>query len=93
MNDDATGPLDDELEGASRAVLDALSALEQARGRRDRALAAYGLRCGMSAPATAVHARSTLIDRKLSDNQIRLVGVSEQTVRPAIRHARSLLTS
>jgi hypothetical protein len=91
-SDAGTAQLDDELEAAARAVLDAHEAIERARGRRDRALAAYVVGLGMSAPATAVHARAMLVGRRLTDDQIRLVGVSEQTVRPAARHARSLST-
>jgi hypothetical protein len=88
-----TTRLDDELEAAARAVLDAHTALETARAKRDRALAAYVVSAGLSAPATAVHARTTLVGRKLTEDQIRLVGVSEQTVRPAARHARTLLST
>jgi hypothetical protein len=85
--------LDDDLEAAARAMLDAHDAMDRARILRDKALAAYVVAAGMSAPATAVHARTTLVGRHLSEDQIRLVGVSEQTVRPAARHARALLAS
>jgi hypothetical protein len=39
--DAGTAQLDDELEAAARAVLDAHEALLRARGRRDRALAGH----------------------------------------------------
>jgi hypothetical protein len=91
-DDAGTAQLDDELEAAARAVLDAHEALLRARGRRDRALAAYVVRGGFKSPAASVHARSTLIGRALTDEQIRLVGVSEPTIQQAARHARSLST-
>jgi hypothetical protein len=40
--DAGTAQLDDELEAAARAVLDAHEALLRARGRRDRALCRVG---------------------------------------------------
>jgi hypothetical protein len=59
-SDAGTAQLDDELEAAARAVLDAHEALLRARGRRDRALAAYVVRGGFKSPAASVHARSML---------------------------------
>lgn len=80
--------LDDELAASARDILAAFTALERGRGRRSRALAAYVVDAGLSAPATAVHARTLLVGRGLSEDDIRKVGVSEQTVRPAAQHAR-----
>lgn len=84
--------LDTELVGAARAIVDALAAVALARARRSRAVAPYVNALGMTAPAAAIHARGTLLRAGFTDNEIRVVGVSAETIGPAARHARELTT-
>lgn len=82
--------LDVELTGAARDVVHAVDALAKARGRRDRALAPYVNEAGMTAAAASRHARAVLLNAGFSVLQVAGVGVSEQTIGPAARHARTL---
>jgi hypothetical protein len=78
----------DNIVDAARFKLGAHHTLEVATAARDTALAPLMNRCGLSAPMAAAVVRDHLLGVGLSEDQLRVVGVSEQTIRPAARTAR-----